>query len=102
MTKQRKPGLFGVSDDFSEDFLSLDSKLILHPEATFFFRASNDVLAPDILKNDILIVDRSKTPKKGDVVILYHDGERLCRRWPCGLEDAEVFGTVTANIRQRN
>ncbi|PIP91722.1 MAG: hypothetical protein COW01_16380 [Bdellovibrionales bacterium CG12_big_fil_rev_8_21_14_0_65_38_15] len=101
MMKPRKPGLFGVSEDFSEDFLSLDNKLIKHPESTYFFRASNDSLRPEILQNDILIVDRSRKPKQGDFVILYHDGERLCKRWPCELEDAEVFGTITATLRER-
>ncbi len=101
MEKLRKPGLFGVSEDFSEDFLSLDKKLIKHPESTYFFRASNNNLKPEVLQNDILVVDRARMPKHDDIVILYYQGERLCKRWPCELEDAEVFGTVTATLRER-
>lgn len=100
MQKTRTPSLFGISDDFHESFLSLDQLLISRPEATYFFRASNNQLAPDVVKNDILIVDRSLSPKTGDIVVLYHYGERLCRRWPCPLEDSEIFGVVTAHIRE--
>lgn len=100
MQHTRKSGLFGVNEDFSEDFLSLDELLIKTPEATFFFRASNDQLAPEIVKNDILIVDRSRHPKNGNFVILYHLGERLCRRWPTQLKEIEVFGVVTARLRE--
>lgn len=100
MKHRRNPSLFGVNDDFSEDFLSLDDLLIKHPQATFFFRASNDSLAPEIYKGDILIVDRSRSPRAGDIVILYHQGERLCRRWPVQLTEIEVFGVVTSHVRE--
>jgi len=100
MTQTRKSGLFGVNDDFNEEFLSLDDLVIKHQAATFFFRASTNQHAPEIKHGDILIVDRSCSPRSGDYVILHHNGERSCQRWPYHPQgEIEIFGVVTANLR---
>jgi DNA polymerase V len=73
-------GLFGITEDYLEDYLSLDELVIEDSEATFFLRAKGVSMAPLIQENDILVVDRSKTIKSNDIVILSIHGEMICKR----------------------
>ncbi len=124
---QRRPqlgdvtcGLFGIADDFTEDRLSLDELLIGDREATFYFKARGDSMAPFIDEGDILIADASLTPKSGQVIIAYFEGTRLCKRLLyrngqaslhsenpryrplaiCEESEFQVFGVVTGIIRR--
>jgi DNA polymerase V len=73
-------GLFGITEDYEEAYLSLDQHFVQQREATFFFRAKGDCMAPLITPGDILIVDRSRTPRSGQVVVATLNGERVCKR----------------------
>ena len=73
-------GLFGIHDDFSEKYQSLDERFIKNKAPTFFFKASGKAMAPLILPSDILIVDRSLDPVDGRVAIVAFEGELLCKR----------------------
>ena len=113
-------GLFGIADDFTEDRLSLDELLIQDREATFYFKAAGDSMAPFIEEGDILIVDGSLTPKSGQVIIAFYEGQRLCKRLLyrankaslhsenpryrpldiCEESEFQIFGVVTGIIRR--
>lgn len=73
-------GLFGISDDFVESYLSLDEKFIKNKEATFFVRASGDSMSPEIKNNDILVVDRSRTIFSGALIAFYLNGTPMCKQ----------------------
>ncbi len=63
-------------DDFLETSLDLNEHLIQHPAATFFVRVNGDsMIGVGIHSNDILVVDRSLTPKHGSIVIAVLNGE---------------------------
>ncbi|MBT4791059.1 MAG: DNA polymerase V subunit UmuD [Halobacteriovoraceae bacterium] len=72
-------GLFGISDDFVESYLSLDQKFMKNKESTFFVRASGDSMSPDIKNNDILVVDRSRSLFSGAIVAFYLNGTPMCK-----------------------
>jgi DNA polymerase V len=72
-------GLFGISDDFVESYLSLDEKFMKNKESTFFVRASGDSMSPDIKNNDILVVDRSLTIFSGAIIAFYFNGVPMCK-----------------------
>ena len=72
--------LFGYTEDYMEDFLSLDQLLVKNRESTFFLRASGNSMAPLIHPDDVLVVDRSVKPLSGTIVVVTLDGERLCKR----------------------
>jgi|TARA_Y100000780_G_scaffold221082_1_gene228996 DNA polymerase V len=113
-------GLFGIADDFTEDRLSLDELLIQDREATFYFKAQGDSMAPFIEEGDILIVDGSLKPRSGQIIIAFYEGQRLCKRLlfrgtmaslhsenpryrPLPIEEEsefQVFGVVTGVIRR--
>lgn len=73
-------GLFEISEDHIEKYQSLDARFIRNRSATFFFRAQGDSMAPLILENDVLIVDRSIASFHKRIVVLSHDGEMYCKR----------------------
>jgi DNA polymerase V len=74
-------GLFGISEDYTEQSLNLNDLLIESPSSTFFFSAKGDSMKPLISEGDILVVDCSKKVANNDIVIVELDGERLCKRY---------------------
>ncbi len=58
------------------DTISLDQLLIQNPSATFLLKVSGDSMSEaGILPGDMVIVDKSRTPKSGDIVIAEVDGQ---------------------------
>ncbi len=58
------------------DTLSLDELLIQNPEATFLLRVTGDSMSgAGILPGDMVLVDKGRVPKSGDIVIAEVDGE---------------------------
>lgn len=80
-------------------------RLMPHPEAVFFMRAVGDQLAScGVHHDDLLIVDRSREPKVGDVVVANVAGTlRLCPL-PAHISpeaEFELWGTVAAAITEQ-
>lgn len=58
------------------DTISLDEYLIKNREATYMLKASGDSMKDaGIVAGDMVLVDRSKTPKDGDVVVAEVDSK---------------------------
>ncbi|HJN02977.1 MAG: transcriptional repressor LexA [Nitrospinota bacterium] len=58
------------------DTISLDELLVENKEATFLLKVSGDSMSEaGILPGDMVIVDKGKSPKTGDIVIAEVDGE---------------------------
>jgi len=58
------------------DTLSLDDLLIQNREATFLLKVSGDSMTgAGIMPGDMVIVDKGRTAKSGDIVIAQVDGE---------------------------
>ena len=74
-------GLFGISDDFVESYLSLDEKFMKNKESTFYVRASGNSMSPRIENQDILVVDRSLPVLPNCVVALYYNGVPMCKQF---------------------
>jgi DNA polymerase V len=73
-------GLFGINEDYLEEYLSLDELVIKDHESTYFLRAKGTSMAPLIEENDILVVDRSEMIKSNHIVVLSLHGEMICKR----------------------
>lgn len=74
-------GFPSPAEDYMGDKLDLNDLLIKKPAATFFVRVEGDSMTgAHINHNDILVVDRSLTPKHGDIVIAEVDGELMVKR----------------------
>lgn len=74
-------GLFGISDDFVDSYLSLDEKFVRNQNATFFVRASGDSMWPKIENQDILIVDTSLSITNGSIGTFFYNGNPICKQW---------------------
>lgn len=115
-------GLFGISEDFVEKYLSLDEKFTQNKASTFYVRASGDSMFPRIEQKDILIVDRSITPLSGSIVAVFFNGNPICKqflvlngkKYLCSFnkkyedieitedDELEVFGVVIGLARDFN
>ncbi len=62
------------------DTLSLDEFLIKNKEATFMLKVKGDyMIDAGIIEGDMVLVERGKTPRPGDIVIAHQDGEYAMR-----------------------
>tara|TARA_B100001057_G_scaffold230930_2_gene231169 strand:- start:4373 stop:4834 length:462 start_codon:yes stop_codon:yes gene_type:complete len=62
--------------DFTEGTIDLNEELIPRPNSTFIVRARGDsMIGSGIYPGDLLIVDRSLSPRNGSVIIAVLDGE---------------------------
>ncbi|HHN0155130.1 TPA: LexA family protein [Pseudomonas aeruginosa] len=114
-------GFPSPAEDHIEASLSLDELCVVHPAATFFLRVVGDSMTGlGIFDGDILVVDRSITPRAGTVVVAVVNGEFTCKQlaYEHGTpvlraankaypdirlrdgEDLEVFGVVTRCIHK--
>lgn len=65
----------------SETPLDIHEYLIRHPETTFFVRVEGESMKDaGILPGDILVVDRSLTPRNGSICVVAMNGELLVKR----------------------
>ncbi|SMQ85274.1 DNA polymerase V [Devosia lucknowensis] len=116
-------GFPSPADDFIEDMIDLNQVLVQNPTATFLWRVVGDCMVDvKIFPGDVVIVDRSISPKHRSIVLAIVDGEptlkRLNRRGgtfvlqnenaklpPFLVSDGtevSVWGVVTATIRDLN
>ena len=74
-------GFPSPADDHMDGTLDLNEHLVANPTATFFVRASGtSMLGAGIHDGDLLIVDRSLTPRSGRIVVAAVDGELTVKR----------------------
>jgi DNA polymerase V len=74
-------GFPSPADDYIEKALDLEELLVENKAATFFVRVEGDsMLGARIHSGDILVVDRSKEPADGRIVIAVLDGELTVKR----------------------
>lgn len=63
-------GFPSPAEPYVADYLDFNEYLIANPSATFAARSGGySMLDAGISKDDIMIIDRSKTPKHGDIVM---------------------------------
>ena len=74
-------GFPSPADDYIENTLDLNDYLIDNPVATFMMRVSGDsMIQAGIRDKDVIIVDRSKEPLPGKIVVAVLDGELTVKR----------------------
>ena len=74
-------GFPSPATDYLENKLDLNEYLVKHPAATFIVKASGpSMIEAGILSGDLLIVDRSVTPKNDNIVIASVFGELTVKK----------------------
>ena len=74
-------GFGAAADDYAERGIDLNEQLVKNKPATFFLRVNSDAMTgAGVQVGDVVIVDRSISPKNGNLVIAVVDGELLIRK----------------------
>ena len=77
-----RAGFPSPADDFIEEEIDLQRLLISNRPATFLVRVSGDsMILARLFDGDLAVVDRSLTPRNGDIVVVDIDGERSFKVW---------------------
>ncbi|MCJ2046388.1 translesion error-prone DNA polymerase V autoproteolytic subunit [Methylobacterium sp. J-078] len=77
-----RAGFPSPADDFIEDEIDLQRLLIINRPATFLVRVAGDsMILARLFDGDLAVVDRSLTPRNGDIVVVDVDGERSFKVW---------------------
>jgi DNA polymerase V len=80
-TSSVRAGFPSPADDYLDGSIDLNRFLISNPAATFMIRVQGDSMTgAGIFSNDVLVVDRSKDPKNGDVIVAVLNGEFTIKR----------------------
>ncbi|WP_126972546.1 LexA family protein [Gynurincola endophyticus] len=74
-------GFGSAADDYIERGIDLNEALLQNKPATFFMRVDGDAMEDaGIYDGDLLVVDRSLTPRNGQIIIAAIYGDMLIRR----------------------
>lgn len=69
-------GFPSPAEEELRDVISLDEYLITRPNASFLLKATGDSMTgAGIMDGDLLVVEKGREPKSGDIVIAQVDGE---------------------------
>lgn len=75
-------GFPSPASDYAQEELDLNEFFVTHPAATFVVRAGGDSMRDaGIEPGDLLIVDRAKEPRNGDIVLAFYDGGFTVKRY---------------------
>lgn len=82
-------GFPSPADDYIEKRLDLNELVISHPVSTFYVKVEGEsMIEAGIRSGDILVVDRSKEPAHGKIVVAVVGGEFTVKRFVINKEGA--------------
>lgn len=69
-------GLPSPEEEVLSEFMSMDEYLITRPEVSFLLQVSGDSMTgAGIMEGDVVIIEKDRDPKAGDIVIAEVDGD---------------------------
>lgn len=69
-------GFPSPAEAYELDALDFNRDMIAHPDTTFYGRVRGDSMVDaGITEGDILVIDRSVEPRRGDVIVAFYNGE---------------------------
>jgi len=84
--------------------LDIHDLMVKNPSSTFFMKMESDGPdGTDIKAGDTLVIDRSHSPKRGNVLVVAEDGELKVQKHSIKSdsgEDSTFWGVVTGLLRQ--
>ena len=114
-------GFPSPAEDLGAQRIDLTQMLVVHPQATYFLRASGQsMVEAGIFDNDIMVVDRAIKPRHNHIVVAIVDGDFTVKHLyqragriklkaanptfpdiiPKEGQTIEVWGVVTSTIKQ--
>lgn len=114
-----RAGFPSPSEEELSDTITLDEYLVPNKTSCFIFRVPLDEMSgAGIQADDLVIVDRARDPRSGDIVVIELASDYLVRRWDFDgtrivlraendqylplypKKDVNVFGVVTGVVRK--
>lgn len=93
-----RAGFPSPGQDYLEQTLDLNRRLVTHPESTFFAKVVGDsMIDVGIEEGDLLVIDRSITPQDGHIVVAFLDGEFTLKFIRVDKENPNQLYLVPAN-----
>jgi len=90
LTDSVSAGFPSPADDHTEENIDLNEHLISNPFSTFFLRVKGDsMINAGIKDKDLIIVDKSLTPRPGNIIIAMIDGEFTIKR--ISIKNKELY-----------
>ena len=87
-----KAGFPSPAEDFVEDRIDLNKYLIKNPISTFFVKVDGSLMEDaNIFKDDILVIDKSITPKNRNIVVAILNGEFTVKRLLLKNENKSIY-----------
>ncbi|EOF4340033.1 S24 family peptidase [Enterobacter hormaechei] len=74
-------GFPSPAQDYVEQRISLDQRIITRPAATYFMRAGSTLYREGILSGALLVVDASLTPCDGSLLVCRMESELMIKRY---------------------
>ncbi len=121
MASRPQAGFPAPGDDAVEATLDINDLVVKNPASTFFVRVEGDsMVGAHIFSGDVLVVDRSVTPRDGSIVVAAVYGEMVVKRLVqqgenhilaseneqykpivvSGNDDCFIWGVVVGSVRQ--
>lgn len=101
VVRPTQTGFSSPATHYNEPRIDLNSVLIHNSEATFYIRVIDSASEKlGISKNDVLIVDKSLTPKLGQLAIVISGDNFEIRRMKLkSSEEIKIWGVITYVIK---
>jgi repressor LexA len=112
-------GLPTAAEESSREAVSMDEYLVARPDSSFLLRVTGDsMIGAGIMDGDLVIVEKGRSPRSGDIVLAEVDGEwtmKYLRRegntvvleaansaYPVirPKEELKIGGVITASVRK--
>ena len=112
-------GLPVSAEECAHDVLSMDAYLVTKPDSSFLLRVTGDSMTgAGIMEGDLVVVERGRQPKNGDIVLAEVDGQwtmKYLRRrgkdvvleaanpaYPViyPKDELKIGGVITASVRK--
>lgn len=94
----KQTGFPSAATHYTEQRISLDNELITNEDATFFVRIAGDAYANlSIYNNDVLLIDRSVSPKHNSLILLVAEGAFIIGKMSLitNKDSCIVWGVIT-------
>ena len=101
VARPKQTGFSSPATHYTEPRIDLNSELITNPSATFYVRViDNSFNEYAILKDDVLIIDKSIIPKNNQLAIVIIDGGFQIKRIDINSKEAlQLWGVITYIIK---
>jgi DNA polymerase V len=101
VARPKQTGFSSPATHYTEPRIDLNTELISNPSATFYVRVIDDSFGEfDIYKDDVLIIDKSLTPKNNQLAVVIKEGAfQIERINDDANEELQLWGVITYIIK---